>query len=76
MCSKLTVKIYTAYLIVHGSFYIHDKIPIAAKITFFFFGGLKSFLMWSLVNVYEGLSAKNVKSQKVICNFYMFDKGW
>lgn len=27
------------------------------------------------VNVAEGLSAKNVKSQKVICNFYMFDKG-
>lgn len=27
------------------------------------------------LNVFEGLSAKNVKSQKVICNFYMFDKG-
>lgn len=26
------------------------------------------------MNVSEGLSAKNVKSQKVICNFYMFDK--
>lgn len=27
------------------------------------------------MNVYQGLSAKNVKSQKVICNFYMFHKG-
>lgn len=34
-----------------------------------------STLTWSLVNVYERLSAMNVKSQKVICNFYMFDKG-
>lgn len=32
-----------------------------------------SFLMWSLVNVSKGPSAKNVKSQKVICNFYTFE---
>lgn len=65
---------FTAHLVVHGSICIHHKILIAAKIKFF--GGLMSFLMRSLANVCEGLSAKNVKSQKVICNFYMFDKGW
>lgn len=31
--------------------------------------------MWLLMNVYEGLCAKNVQSQEVICKFYMFDKG-
>lgn len=50
-----------------GRFCIYCKNIAAKKM---FFGGLISFLM-KLVNVYQGLSAKNVKSQKVICNFYI-----
>lgn len=66
MCVKLMVKVFYSLLAVQCCFCKHYKTLELLKQVL---GHLISFLIRPFLNVYEGLSAKNVKSQKVICNF-------